>query len=67
MSFQFEKLTNESINENDNDGDQKFTKHQIGALALYIIGIIGSFVALLHLHLHQRKNMQNVKQTFMLK
>lgn len=63
------KSCNETVKEincNNSDNIEKSANHQILVLVLYIFGIFGSFLALLHLFLHQRKN-KNVKQKFLLK
>lgn len=59
--------TSKEINCNNSDNLERSANHQILVLMLYIFGIFGSFLALLHLFLHQRKNIKNVKQTFLLK
>lgn len=75
MSLLYKSL-NKSIDENffensldyeSSNDDQKPSTHQIGVAVLYLFGILGSFIALLHLYLHQKKNMRNAKQSFMLK
>jgi hypothetical protein len=51
---------------NNSESDHKSSTYPIGFLSMfYIVGIIGSFVALLHLC--QTKNFRNTKQAFMLK
>jgi len=50
----------------NNESDHKSSIYPIAFLSIfYIVGIIGSFVALLHLI--QRQNFKNTKQAFMLK
>lgn len=53
------------------NGTEKFKDEQqivnIALPILYISGIIGSFIALLHLYLYQKQHVKNAKQTFLLK
>lgn len=70
ITYRPRKSCNETFKEIDcinSDIIEKSTNHQISVLMLYTFGIFGSFLALLHLLLHQRKNIKNVKQTFLLK
>lgn len=44
------------------------TKSMVELLSvLYVVGIIGSFLALLHLYVYQKQSFKNSKQIFMLK